>query len=67
VGNLIQEVVKQENAGGDAKVGLFNVGYPADHLTGCFKHFDRVGQKQVSEEVAKALRETMGWYEGTAR
>ncbi|HEY5039821.1 MAG TPA: SGNH/GDSL hydrolase family protein, partial [bacterium] len=54
-GNLIQAVVDQEIKAGDDKVGLIVLDYPATHLTGCFKHFDLVGQRQVGDELAKAL------------
>jgi hypothetical protein len=61
VGNLIQDVVAQENKAGDAKVGMIAVDYPQAHLTGCYQHFDLVGQQLVADELAKALRQGMGW------
>jgi lysophospholipase L1-like esterase len=62
-GNLIQDVVEQEKKAGDDKVGLIVLDYPKAHLTGCYKHFDLVGQQQVGDELAKALREILGWEE----
>jgi len=61
VGNLIQDVVAQENHSGDAKVSLIVVDYPSAHTTGCYKHFDLAGQQQVGDELAMALRKAMGW------
>jgi lysophospholipase L1-like esterase len=63
----IQDVVAQEKKAGDAKIGLIDVHYPKDHVTGCYKHFDLVGQQQVADEVTKTLRQGMGWNEGKAR
>ena len=61
--DLIQEVVDQEKKAGDDRVGLILLDYPAAHLTGCYQHFDHLGQRQVGDELAKALREKMGWEE----
>jgi len=63
VGKFIQEVVDREKKAGDSKVRLMDVDYPAAHLTGCYKHFDLMGQKQVANEVMKALRVDMRWEE----
>lgn len=67
VGNLIQDIVAQENVSGDTRVILMDVDYPANHLTGCYKHFDLEGQNLVSREVEKTLRERLGWSESNAR
>ncbi len=60
----IQDVAAQEIKAGDAKVGLAEADWPAAHLTGCYLHFDRVGQQEVADELVKALRNDMGWDEG---
>ena len=60
-GNLIQEVVAREKKAGDDKIRLMVLDYPANHLTGCYQHFDLVGQQQVAEGLAKALGEGPGW------
>ena len=61
VGNLIQEVVEQENKAGDDNVNLIALDYPSNHLTGCYQHFDIVGQHQVADELTKALSKIIGW------
>lgn len=63
-GNLIQDVVSQENKAGDNQVGLIVLDYPSAHLTGCYHHFDQEGQQLVADELTKELRKDMGWYEG---
>src|SRR5579871_786934 len=60
-GNLIQDVVAREKKAGDDKVSLIVLDYPANHLTGCYKHFDREGQRQVGDQLARMLAEDMGW------
>lgn len=60
-GDKIQDVMAQENKAGNGKVGLIVLDYPSAHLTGCYQHFDLVGQQQVADELAKALRQDMGW------
>jgi len=59
--NLVQDLVTQENKAGDSKVGLIVVDLPTVHLTGCGEHIDLVGQRQMGDEVAKALGKDMGW------
>jgi len=66
-GTLIQEIVAQENEFGDTKIRLMDVHYPVAHVTGCYEHFDPVGQKQVAEEVTKVVREGMGWNKGKTK
>jgi lysophospholipase L1-like esterase len=61
VGNLIKDVAEQENKAGDDKVSLIVLDYPSTHLTGCYQHFDVVGQQQVADELTKALRKAIGW------
>ncbi len=61
VGNLIQDVAEQENKAGDDKISLIVLDYPSTHITGCYQHFDIVGQRQVADELTKALRKVIGW------
>jgi hypothetical protein len=59
--------VAQENEFGDIKIRLMDVHYPVAHVTGCYEHFDPVGQKLVADEVTKVVREGMGWNEGKTK
>lgn len=63
VGKLIQDVVAQERKSGDNKVGLIILDYPTNHLTGCYQHFDLIGQREVADGLIKELSKDMGWKE----